>query len=138
MTAPLPIPGAVPRTDISYPFRVDPVAQQTARSAYADHVRQMVYQLLLTSPGERVNLPQFGCGLRALVFAPMSDAVAATVKLRTLQALTQWLAGVVVPGDVTVTTSQADTLLEPGTVVVGVTYTLVETQTTDNVAVTVL
>ena len=55
----------------------------------------MVRQLLLTTPGERVNLPQFGCGLRSLVFAPNSDALAATVKLRVIQGLNQWLAGVV-------------------------------------------
>ena len=55
----------------------------------------MVRQLLLTSPGERVNLPQFGCGLRSLVFAPNSDALAATVQLRVIQGLNQWLAGIV-------------------------------------------
>ena len=47
----------------------------------------MIRQLLLTDPGERVDLPQFGCGLRSLVFAPNSDALAATVKLRVIQGL---------------------------------------------------
>ena len=45
--------------------------------------------------GGRVNLPQFGCGLRSLVFAPNTDALVATVKLRVIQGLTRWLAGVV-------------------------------------------
>ena len=88
----------------------------------------MVRQLLLTSPGERVDLPQFGCGLRALVFAPMSDALTATVQLRVLQALGQWLAGIVVPGQVTVASSIDNAALEPGTMQVTVAYTLVETQ----------
>jgi phage baseplate assembly protein W len=92
----------------------------------------MVRQLLLTSPGERANRPQFGCGLRSLVFAPNSDALAATVKLRVIQGLSQWLAGVVTVTDVTV-----DGRADPGTLEVTVTYTLVETQATQAVTVTV-
>ncbi len=118
----------LPRQDYAYPFRVDPSSQQTAQAAYGAHVDQMVRQLLLTSPGERVDLPQFGCGLRALVFAPMSDALSATVQLRVLQALGQWLAGIVVPAQVTVASSNDSAAIEPGTLQVTVAYTLVETQ----------
>ncbi len=118
----------VSRQDYAYPFRVDPSSQQTAQAAYGAHVDQMVRQLLLTSPGERVDLPQFGCGLRALVFAPMSDALSATVQVQVLQALGQWLAGIVVPGQVTVASSNDNAALEPGTLQVTVAYTLVETQ----------
>ena len=118
----------VSRQDYAYPFRVDPSSQQTAQAAYGAHVDQMVRQLLLTSPGERVDLPQFGCGLRALVFAPMSDALSATVQMQVLQALGQWLAGIVVPGQVTVASSNDNAALEPGTLQVTVAYTLVETQ----------
>ena len=91
----------IARQDFAFPFRIDPASQQTAQIDYATHVEQMVCQLLLTSPGERVNLPQFGCGLRSLVFAPNSDALAATVQLRVIQGLNQWLAGVVNVVDVT-------------------------------------
>lgn len=118
----------LPRQDYAYPFRVDPSSQQTAQAAYGAHVDQMVRQLLLTSPGERVDLPQFGCGLRALVFAPVSDALSATVQLRVLQALGQWLAGIVVPAQVTVASSNDSAAIEPGTLQVTVAYTLVETQ----------
>lgn len=126
----------LPRKDYAFPFRVDSVSQQTATSAYPAHVEQMVRQLLLTTPGERVNLPLFGCGLRSLVFAPMSDALAATVKLRVIQGLTQWLGGVVTVGDVTAAAG-TDGGLEPGALQVTVTYTLVETQTEQTVTVTV-
>jgi phage baseplate assembly protein W len=91
-----------PRQDYAFPVRIDPASQQTAQAGYPAHVDQMVRQLLLTTPGERADLPQFGCGLRSLVFAPDSDALAATVKLRVIQALSQWLAGVVTVADVTV------------------------------------
>jgi uncharacterized protein len=137
-TAPISFPGITPRSDFAYPFRVDPVSGQTTQSAYATHVQQMVYQLLMTNPGERVNQPQFGCGIRGLVFAPITDALAATVQLRVLQALSTWLAGIVVPGNVEVSSSALGGIAEPGTVVVSVSYTLVDTQTQDNVTVTIL
>jgi uncharacterized protein len=121
-----------PRQDYAFPFQIDAASQQTAQAGYPAHVDQMVRQLLLTSPGERANRPQFGCGLRSLVFAPNSDALAATVKLRVIQGLSQWLAGVVTVTDVTVGGSA-----DPGTLEVTVTYTLVETQATQAVTVTV-
>lgn len=124
MTAP---PGPLPRQDFAYPFRVDTSSQQTAQAMYSAHVEQMVRQLLLTSPGERVDLPQFGCGLRALVFAPMSDALAATVQMRVLQAVNLWLAGIVTATEVAVVTSDGNAL-EPGTLQVTLSYTVVETQ----------
>jgi Bacteriophage baseplate protein W len=83
----------VRRQDYAYPFRIDAASHQAARTAYSDHVAQMIRQVLLTDPGERVNLPEFGCGLRRLVFAPHSDALQATTKLIVMQALTRWLAG---------------------------------------------
>ena len=124
----------IAREDYAFPFRIDPASQQTAQTAYPAHVDQMVRQLLLTTPGERVNLPQFGCGLRALVFAPDNDALAATVQLRVIQGLNQWLAGVVNVVDVSVGGAAAP---GPGTLEVTVTYTLVETQATQTVTVAV-
>jgi uncharacterized protein len=128
---------AIVRQDFTFPFRIDPASQQTAQSAYPVHVDQMVRQLLLTSPGERVDLPQFGCGLRSLVFAPNTDALAATVKLRVIQGLNQWLADAVTVIDVVVSGPAGGAVPEPGTLQVTVTYTLVETQTTQAVTVTV-
>jgi phage baseplate assembly protein W len=129
---------SIARQDFAFPFRIDPASQQTAQSAYPAHVEQMVRQLLLTTPGERVNLPQFGCGLRALVFAPNSDALAATVQLRVIQGLNQWLAGVVTVLSVVTGAGAAGGVLEPGTIEVTVSYTLVETQTTQAVTVTIV
>jgi phage baseplate assembly protein W len=124
---------ALIRNDYAFPFQINPWSQQTAQAAYAAHVDQMIRQLLLTIPGERVDLPQFGCGLRALVFAPDTDALAAAVRLRVIQGLNQWLAGEVTIGDVDVAGGAAD----PGTLQVTVTYTLVETQTNQTVTVAV-
>ena len=127
---------SIVRQDFAFPFRIDPISQQTGQAAYAPHVDQMIRQVLLTNPGERVGLPQFGCGLRSLVFAPDSDALAATVKLQVIQGLSRWLAGVVDVVDVVVGAAAGE-ILEPGAVQVTVTYTLVETQTEQAVTVTV-
>ena len=70
------------RRDYAFPFRVDPTSRQTSVTSYTAHIDQMIRQLLLTAPGERVNLPQFGCGLGQLVFAPASDALLATLQIR--------------------------------------------------------
>jgi len=128
---------AIARQDYAFPFRIDTASQHTAQAGYSAHVDQMIRQLLLTDPGERVDLPQFGCGLRSLVFAPNSDALAATVQLRVNQGLQQWLAGIVNVADVTVSGGPGGPPPVPGTLEVTVTYTLVETQTTEAVTVTV-
>lgn len=122
------------RHDYAFPFRVDPTSGRTTTSAYAAHVEQMIRQLLLTSPGERVNLPDFGCGLRELVFAPASDAFLASVRIRIRAGVDQWLGDHVELRDVSVETDAP----EPGTVQVTVAYTLIESMTPNKLTVTVM
>ena len=79
---------------LSFPLRVD----GTGRSATADgdaHVRELVELVLLTDPGERVMRPDFGCGARALVFAPVDDVLAAATQALVNAQLRQWLDDVV-------------------------------------------
>ncbi len=72
---------------IDYPFDFDQRGR-TATTGFGDHVRDLIEQLLLTSPGERVNRPDFGSGLMQMVFAPNRAEVAATLQF-TLQAVLQ-------------------------------------------------
>jgi len=65
------------------------------RTAAADpdqHARDLIEQLLFTSPGERVHRPDFGTGLRDLVFAPNSPELASATQLLVQGALQQGLA----------------------------------------------
>ncbi|WP_394437056.1 GPW/gp25 family protein [Streptomyces sp. SGAir0957] len=82
------------RTDIAFPLRIDRRGR-TAEAGYDDHVRDMIEQLLFTSPGERVMRPDFGCGLLDLVFAPNSPELAATLHLSVQAALQRWLGDVI-------------------------------------------
>lgn len=81
-------------TQIDYPFHFDN-RFRTASTSYADHVRDMIEQLLMTDPGERVNRPEFGSGLRQLVFAPNSPELAAALQFTIRAALQQWLGDVI-------------------------------------------
>ena len=76
--------------NIDFPFHVDH-RHRTAQASEEDHVRDMIEQLLLTSPGERVNRPTFGCGLQQLVFAGNSAELAATVQFMVQGNLQQYL-----------------------------------------------
>jgi hypothetical protein len=80
--------------NIDFPFRFDRRGA-TATTGYADHVRDMLEQLLFTAPGERINRPDFGCGLMQLVFAPNSPELAAAVQATIQGAIAQWLGDVV-------------------------------------------
>jgi Bacteriophage baseplate protein W len=79
---------------LDFPFDFDG-SGRAARTDPDDHVRDMIYELLFTNPGERVNLPDFGCGLLQMVFRPNSDALAAATQLLVQGALQQWLGDVV-------------------------------------------
>ncbi len=113
------------RNDYAFPFRIDPNSGQAQQAPYATHVDQMIRQVLLTAPGERVDLPQFGCGLRQLLFAPNSDALQSTARLTVQRALNQWLGDQVQVTNVKVGSGDGDDFSR---IVVTVEYLLIETQ----------
>lgn len=82
--------AAIKKDYFDFPYRIDGRGR-TAETDEDDHVRDLVYQVLFTSPGERVNRPDFGCGIGQLVFMPNSDALAAATQFLVQGALTRWL-----------------------------------------------
>jgi phage baseplate assembly protein W len=88
-------------TWFDFPFHVDGRGR-AAETDRNDHVRDMIWQVLFTSPGERVNRPDFGCGINQLVFAPNSEQLAAATQFLALGALTRWLADDIVVHEVAV------------------------------------
>jgi phage baseplate assembly protein W len=75
---------------VAFPYQYDNRGR-TADANADDHIRQMIEQVLFTSPGERVNRPTFGCGLLQLVFAPNGDTLAAATQMSVQGGLQQWL-----------------------------------------------
>lgn len=80
--------------NINYPLYFDGRGQ-TAETTDSDHIRDLIEQVLFTSPGERVNRPTFGSGVMQLIFAPNSDALAAATQVTVQGALQQWLGDVI-------------------------------------------
>jgi len=80
--------------NIDFPFHFDSRGR-TASTDDDDHIRDMIEQLIFTSPGERVNRPDFGSGLMQMVFAPNSPELAAALQFTLQAALDRWLGDVI-------------------------------------------
>jgi len=74
---------------VNFPYQFD--GRGRTKDALDQYVRQLVEQVLFTSPGERVNLPDFGSGLLQLTFAPDSLELAAATQFSVQAALQKWL-----------------------------------------------
>jgi uncharacterized protein len=81
-------------TFFDYPFHMDGRGR-TAETDDDDHVRDLIYQVLFTNPGERVNRPDFGCGIKQMVFMPNSSAVATATRFLVQGALQRWLGDII-------------------------------------------
>lgn len=106
--------------NVQYPYGFDSTGH-TAQADLTDHISQMIEQIMLTSPGERVNLPTFGCGVNQLVFAPNSDALAGAQQKLIQASLQQWLSDLIQVNAVYVTA-------EDSTLQITVIYTIIQSQ----------
>ena len=79
---------------ISYPFRIDG-SGRTAADSDNDHIRHLIEQVLFTTPGERVNRPDFGSGLMQLVFGAPNDELLAATQFLIQGSLLQWLSDLI-------------------------------------------
>jgi uncharacterized protein len=104
---------------IYHPVSVAPASGRLRQETdYDAYIRQLIRQVLLTAPGERINRPEFGAGVRRLVFAPLSPATASLAQTTIYQALTTWLGTLIRVDNVEATTT------EPGRLDILVTYLL--------------
>ena len=96
---------------VDFPYRFD----GRGRTADADddaHIRDLMEQVLFTTPGERVNRPTFGSGVLQLVFAPNGDTLAAATRLSVEAALTEWLGDLIEVAEVSVVADDATLRLD--------------------------
>jgi phage baseplate assembly protein W len=75
---------------VGWSFPVKPVGGRLRYAAYEDDVEQAIQIILLTEPGERPMLPEFGGGLRRFLFEPNSPATRRAIEHRVRNALIDW------------------------------------------------
>ena len=90
----------------------------------------MLELLLFTRPGERVNLPTFGCGLLDQVFAPNSPEIAAALNVTIAAAISLWLRDVI-------SVSSLDVRAEDSQLIVDISYTVLPAGEPASVTLTV-
>lgn len=73
----------------AFPVAVD-ASSAIAMAEYEEDIRQAIRIILDTEPGERVMRPDFGAGLRAILFEPINMHTIALLKHRVEQALIIW------------------------------------------------
>jgi phage baseplate assembly protein W len=73
----------------AFPVHLDE-AGEVALSAHELDIRQSIRLVLGTAQGERVMRPDFGAGLKALVFEPINTTTMALVRHRVEEALVTW------------------------------------------------
>lgn len=92
---------------LDFPFHIDGRGR-SAETTEDDHIRDMIFQVLFTNPGERVNRPDFGCGIKQLVFMPNSDALATATQFLVQGSLQRWLDSVIQVESVAVEAVEAE------------------------------
>ena len=106
--------------NVDFPFHFD-ARGRSAETGDSDHIRDLIEQVLFTAAGERVNRPDFGCGLQRLVFAPNSGELAAATQFLVQGSLQQWLGDLIEVNEVLVESDDAKLF-------VNITYTERRTQ----------
>ena len=81
---------------IRFPLSLDEASRGvTVERSHEEYARQLVRQVLLVGPGERVCRPDFGAGIGQMVFEPLNAAVAVWARTSVYEALTTWLPTVI-------------------------------------------
>jgi uncharacterized protein len=118
-------------TGLSFPPRVGPDGSMVWSSGEVN-VRECICTILRTSPGERVEMPTFGCGLRRFLFEPNTVTTLRLIQQEIIQSLAQWEPRVTI-NDVTAAFDATD----QRAVNVAITYTLIATSSQERLTMTV-
>ena len=74
----------------AFPFRFDAASGKVSFSEYEENIRQCITLILATRPGERQMLPEFGCRIHELLFAPSAEHTALMAEGYVRDALGRW------------------------------------------------
>jgi len=88
--------------NVSLPYRVDGRSRTAEAESHDAHIRDLIETVLFTVPGERVNRPDFGCGLEQFLFSPLDPTIAGTAEIQVRSGLQRWLGDVIDLGEIDV------------------------------------
>ncbi|MBS1912263.1 MAG: GPW/gp25 family protein [Bacteroidetes bacterium] len=106
---------------LAFPFHVAANGRSAVVDSLEGHVRDELMQLLLTNLGERLFLPEFGGGIRRLVFESTDDTLGAMTKASITQAISQWLG-------TRITLEALDVSIQDTTITIDLQYQIAGTQ----------
>jgi phage baseplate assembly protein W len=99
-------------TGFGFPFGVTQEGSIVPSPDENVDLRGKIIQVLFTTPGERVNHPDFGCGLFNLVFDPSNTILSAAMEFTIGAALTRWLGDLLLVNGVNVTATDETITVE--------------------------
>lgn len=99
---------------MAFPYALEGRGVTATCASVEQHVAQLIEQLLLTRPGERVNRPTLGCGLGDLVFGPSSPEVAAAIQVTVATAVAEFLGDLVRVTEIQVTSLESTLRVDLG------------------------
>ena len=102
---------------LKFPFQIGPQGGEKVNKS--GHIRGQIEQVLFTVPGERIFRPEFGAGVRALIFEPNASALWRVTRQRLIASLAEALKGEVDPKSLDVDVSGEGELLK-----IEISYTL--------------
>ncbi len=93
---------------LDFPYRIDGAGRTATTEDRRRHVRNLIEAVLFTAPGERVNRPEFGSGVRELLFDVNSEAMANAAEFMVRSAVQRYLSDLVVVDALTVTRDEGE------------------------------
>lgn len=88
-----------------FPFQFN-LYGHISSTTYDLHIQEMLEQILFTSPGERVNRPDFGCGVELMVFGSTSPEILSVKQTQINSQIQKWLGHLIQVLEVKITTNE--------------------------------
>lgn len=102
---------------LKFPFTIDTDGPRTSNRS--EHIHEQIEQVLFTNPKERVFRPEFGVGVRRLIFEPNDNTLRNTIIQRVNVSLAEALFGEVDPRSL-----EVDVLFEGAQLIIKISYVL--------------
>ena len=106
---------------LAFPFHIGTDGKTAQVSSLEEHVKQELIQLLLTNLGERVFLPEFGGGVRQLIFESADETASGMTKAMMTQVISTWLGH-------RLTLENLEVKIQNGTIEVTIKYKIIGTE----------